>query len=312
MTSLQQVTDELYENMHIPVAGADEIGEYLLQTSGKHLRPLCVLLAGRACGDENPRQIQLAVVLELIHTATLLHDDVVDDSSLRRGHYTVNKMWSNAHSVLTGDYLYSRAFVLMSGIEMPELFKSLATATNEIATGELHQLTSIGRLSLSEEEYHQIIRRKTGALFSIACSGAALLTGAAPDIQKSLGAFGMLLGEAFQVTDDLLDYTGTHEQTGKNPGDDLREYKITLPLIRALQTADADTRAALERCIRDDSDASIDESVRLVRQTDALEYTRAQAQALYQQACENLQPLPESPYRQALQDLAEFAIKRTG
>ncbi|MBF2756004.1 MAG: polyprenyl synthetase family protein [Gammaproteobacteria bacterium AqS3] len=313
----------LMREMTPDIPQAADLGVYLNAHPGKRLRPLCALLAGGACGaDPNGEgQIQLACAVELLHTATLLHDDVVDDAGLRRGVATANAIWSNAHSVLLGDYLYSRAFFMMAQIGDISLFELFSRATHRIASGELHQLLNVNNSTLGEDEYRSIVRKKTGELFAASCTGGALIARADAETRRRLGDYGMAIGEAFQIIDDLLDYVGDADKTGKNIGADLREGKFTLPLIRALQQGGD----ALEKLLLDglrlrqstqQQDGGGDDSghlravIEAVHSTDALEYTQNAARRLAEEAVGHLAPLPGGIHKDALQRLAQFAVMR--
>lgn len=300
----------------------ESIGRYIVESGGKRLRPLIVLLGARACGATGNGHIRLAAIIEFLHTATLLHDDVVDRSGLRRGRATANALWGNAPSVLVGDFLYSRAFQLMVELENLDVMAILADATNVIAEGEVLQLANVGNSDLSEDSYREVIRCKTAMLFQAAAHSSAVLGlsgnhGDKPEPDDSTAAniehlrdYGLHFGVAYQLIDDWLDYAGDSEVMGKNVGDDLAEGKATLPLIYTIangQSADARlVRDALESKCSDQLDAVC----AAVARSGALDYTKAQACKASDMAIEALLELPENPYRDALEDLARAAIAR--
>ena len=292
----------------------EEIGQHLVEAGGKRLRPLVVLLTANACAAESETRVKLAAVIEFLHTATLLHDDVVDSSGLRRGKLTANALWGNAPSVLVGDFVYSRAFQLMVELGQLDILAALAEATNVIAEGEVMQLANIGRLDLSEDDYRTIIDAKTAKLFEAAAHSAALLSPPTlphRDAQiAALKRYGQALGLAFQLVDDSLDYAGDAAALGKNVGDDLAEGKLTLPLIVALRDGDASTRRVISEALAR-KDASALPAVQAALQAcDALGYTQRAAEREIAKAKAALEVLSPSPYRDALAELADFALHR--
>lgn len=287
-----------------------EIGNYIVESGGKRLRPLLTLLSARAAGYDGPNAIPLAAVIEFLHTATLLHDDVVDMSELRRGRPTANQQWGNAPSVLVGDFLYSRAFQMMVEIGNTDVMAVLARATNVIAEGEVLQLTRIGDLELDEAAYLDVIYRKTAMLFEAATHAGALLSGAPAEIKQRLQCFGAEFGRAYQVVDDALDYVGDTEVMGKAVGDDLREGKLTLPLIHALRSGDPAQVALIRSAVRERSDAEADRIIGIVRDTGGIDYTRDVARRHSLAARECLDVLPASPHRDAMVRLVEIALDR--
>ena len=304
----------------------ESIGRYIVESGGKRLRPLIVLLGARACGVTGKGHVRLAAIIEFLHTATLLHDDVVDRSGLRRGRATANALWGNAPSVLVGDFLYSRAFQLMVELENLDVMSILADATNVIAEGEVLQLANVGNSDLSEDGYREVIRCKTAMLFQAAAHSSAVLglsrdpkenlkEHQEPDETKAaniehLRDYGLHFGVAYQLIDDWLDYAGDSDVMGKNVGDDLAEGKATLPLIYTIANgapADAQlVRDALESKCSDQLDAVC----AAVARSGALDYTKAQAKRASDMAIDALLQLPENPYRDALEDLARAAIAR--
>ena len=293
------------------VALINSISDYIIGAGGKRMRPLLLLLFARALGYKGAsNHYLLAAVVEFIHTATLLHDDVVDESGLRRGRKTANAEFGNAASVLVGDFLYSRAFQMMLAVDDMRVMAVLADATNTIAEGEVLQLLNVHNADTDELRYLEVVRRKTAKLFEAATRLGAILGRAAPQIEEGLAQYGMHVGTAFQLIDDVLDYSGDLNETGKNLGDDLNEGKPTLPLIYVLRKgspAQAQTvRHAIERGGRDDFAAVLD----AITQTGALDYARAQARIEAAAACSAIERLPNSKYRDSLVQLADFAVNR--
>jgi octaprenyl-diphosphate synthase len=291
----------------------NQIGEHIIGAGGKRLRPLLVLLTARACGagDDEQACIRLAAIVEFIHTATLLHDDVVDESSLRRGRKTANALWGNAASVLVGDFLYSRAFQMMVGIDRMAVMRVLADTTNAIAEGEVLQLLHLGDPDLSEARYFDVIRRKTAILFAAACRLGAIATGQPVEVADALADFGLQLGIAFQIADDVLDYAGDASTIGKHLGDDLAEGKVTLPLIVAQRRGTPEQVEVIRAAIREGRREALPQIVAAIRQTDALDQSLDQAREHADLARERLSALPPSNWRDALLTLADYAVTRT-
>ena len=300
----------IHEQLHSDVALVSKIGEYIIRSGGKRLRPLLVLLTARACGYNDNRHIPLAAIIEFLHTATLLHDDVVDESGLRRGQQTANSLWGNAPSVLVGDFLYSRAFQMMVSLENFQLLHILANATNVIAEGEVMQLMNVHDADVSEEKYMEVIRCKTAMLFQASCETAAILSKVNTEVQQAMANYGNYLGIAFQLIDDRLDYDGDAETMGKNLGDDLAEGKPTLPLIHVLKHGSDEQKALVREAIEQGGLDKIEDISAAVRSSGALEYTTGKAHLYANKAIDCLQHLPESKYRSAMEDLARFAISR--
>lgn len=289
----------------------NQIADHIIGSGGKRLRPMLHALSARAAGYHGEEHIKLAAVIEFIHTSTLLHDDVVDESGLRRGKQTANALWGNAASVLVGDFLYSRSFQLMVELDDMRVMRILADTTNTIAEGEVLQLLNIGNADVDEAAYLAVIERKTAVLFAAATELGGLL-GKLPDAQlAALRQFGMELGYAFQIADDLLDYTGDATTLGKNIGDDLAEGKPTLPLIYTLERADAGEASALRAAIKHGGLESLDHVIREIHESGALERTRERALAHATAAHAALAALPPSPYRDALATLADYSVQRT-
>jgi octaprenyl-diphosphate synthase len=287
-----------------------QVSSYIVAAGGKRLRPALLLLMCGALGYRGEQRYNLAAVVEFIHTATLLHDDVVDESTLRRGRATANEAFGNPASVLVGDFLYSRAFQMMVDAGNMRVMQTLAEATNVIAEGEVLQLMNMHDASLSEEGYLRVIRSKTAKLFEASARLAALLAGSSPLIEQSCADYGQSLGTAFQVIDDVLDYDGDVLEMGKNLGDDLREGKATLPLIIAMQRGTDAERSTVQQAIESGGTGQIDSIIAIVQKTGALEATRKAAAAEAQRALNALQNLPQNPYSGALRELASQLLER--
>ena len=292
----------------VPLVG--EVARYIISAGGKRLRPVLLLLACGALGYQGRQRHNLAAVVEFIHTATLLHDDVVDESTLRRGRPTANESFGNPASVLVGDFLYSRAFQMMVDAGSMRVMQVLADATNVIAEGEVLQLMNMHDASLDEEGYLRVIRSKTAKLFEASARLGAILARQDETIETACATYGQALGTAFQVIDDVLDYDGNSTEMGKNLGDDLREGKATLPLILAMQRGSAKQAATVRRAIESGSLEQLDEIVGIVRSTGALQATRDAAAAEAQRAIEAVRLLPDNPYRQAMLTLASQLLSR--
>lgn len=290
-----------------PLVG--EIGRHILDAGGKRLRPLLVLLTAAACNYKGDQHTSLAAIIECLHTATLLHDDVVDASGLRRGRLTANAHWGNAPSVLVGDFIYSRAFQMMVRLGNLAVMEALAKATNVIAEGEVMQLANVRNLGITEADYMRTISCKTAALFAVSSQAAALLAGADQEQVEAFRRYGEHLGLAFQLTDDLLDYTGDTADLGKNPGDDLAEGKLTLPLIHALQQAPEEAGLIKQALAEEGSEARAP-VVRLLEECGALEYTAHKARDQIVQAMTALETAVAEDSRAALAQLARFAVSR--
>ena len=292
----------------VPLVG--EVARYIISAGGKRLRPALLLLVAGALGYTGAQRFNLAAVVEFIHTATLLHDDVVDDSTLRRGRPTANESFGNPASVLVGDFLYSRAFQMMLDARDMRVMEILAEATNVIAEGEVLQLMNMHDASLGEDGYLRVIRSKTAKLFEASTRLAAVLAGSPPAIEQACADYGQALGTAFQVIDDVLDYDGNAAEMGKNLGDDLREGKATLPLIAAMERAAPAQRALIRGAIEQGSVDALDEIVAIVRQTGALDVARQAAAAEAQRAVDCLALLPRNAYSEGLLQLASSLLDR--
>lgn len=289
----------------------NQISEYIINAGGKRLRPLVHLLSARACGYRGTAHTQLAAVIEFIHTATLLHDDVVDGSERRRGQQTAHQVWGNAASVLVGDFLYSRSFQLMVELESNRIMSILADTTNTIAAGEVLQLMQLGDIDLDESGYLKVISDKTACLFAAAARLGAVISGSPEHVELSLADFGFALGQAFQITDDWLDYSGKDMSLGKNLGDDLAEGKVTLPLILALKAAQQADRDFLIETIHAGGTDQLERVREVLAKTGALDASIERANAFSQRACRALQALPQTPERDSLELLARFAVDRS-
>jgi octaprenyl-diphosphate synthase len=296
--------------LHSEVALVNQVGEYIVNSGGKRLRPALVVLSAKAFGYSGKYHHDLAAVVEFIHTATLLHDDVVDESELRRGRATASALFGNAASVLVGDFLYSRAFQMMVEVNNMRVMQTLADATNTIAEGEVLQLLNCHDANVGAENYLHVIHCKTAKLFEAAMRLGAILAGADEAIEQAAAKYGMHLGTAFQLVDDVLDYSADEQETGKNLGDDLAEGKPTLPLIYAMQQGDARQAEVVRAAIEQGDITRFAEVLQVVQQTGALEYTRQQAQIESDIACAELTFFPESNYKQSLLELAHFAATR--
>jgi octaprenyl-diphosphate synthase len=289
----------------------NQIADHIIAGGGKRLRPMLHVLAAGAAGYTGAQHVKLAAVIEFIHTSTLLHDDVVDESDLRRGRKTANALWGNAASVLVGDFLYSRSFQLMVELDDMRVMRILADTTNTIAEGEVLQLLNIGNADVDEAAYLAVIERKTAVLFAAATELGGLLGGLPADQVAALRRYGMELGYAFQIADDVLDYTSDTDTLGKNIGDDLAEGKPTLPLIYALQQATSEEMQAIRQAIEHGELTALDRVLATIRRSGALERTHARAVQHAQAAREALAMLPASAYRDALAALANYSVQRT-
>lgn len=305
------VNDLIIRQLHSDVGLVENIGHYLVEAGGKRLRPLMVLLTANALGYQQKQHLDLAAIIEFIHTATLLHDDVVDMSSLRRGRATANAKWGNAPSVLVGDFLYSRAFQMMVAIGNMEIMAILSNATNRISEGEVQQLANARDPEVNEASYFNVIDKKTAVLFAAACEVAAVLAAASDSQRQALKAYGHHVGMAFQLVDDALDYTGEAETLGKNVGDDLAEGKPTLPLIHAMNTGTAAQKELIAGAIRAGDSSQLDNILAIVRDTGAIEYTLNAARRHVAEAQKQLETLPTSAYSKAMFDVAAFSLART-
>lgn len=307
---MQAIDGVISARLSSEVVLINQIGHYIVGSGGKRLRPALVVLAGRQCGAKLEHIHELAAVIEFIHTATLLHDDVVDESSLRRGRNTANAEFGNAASVLVGDFLYSRAFQMMVSVANPRVMEVLAEATNIIAEGEVLQLLNIKDPDTNEEKYLRVVRYKTAKLFQAASQVGAILGGAAPQDEQALADYGTHLGTAFQLIDDVLDYSGDEGETGKHLGDDLAEGKPTLPLIHAMKSGNAAQRESIRKAILEGGHEGLESVIAAIHETGALDYSRKAARAEADLAMAAIAHLPDSVYRAALLELCVFAVER--
>ena len=306
----EQVNRLIVEQLHSDVDMVENVGHYIVDAGGKRLRPLLVLLAAASLGECRPDHVKFAAVVEFIHTATLLHDDVVDISSLRRGRPTANAEFGNAPSVLVGDFLYTRAFQLMVQLDNMDVLRHMADTTNTIAAGEVLQLVRAGNPETSEDQYLDVITRKTAILFAAGCYGAAALSRRQEPQRQSLQRFGLNLGIAFQIIDDVLDYEGDPGTMGKNVGDDLTEGKPTLPLIHTLRNGTDSERTLVTRAITEKSADQIEAVLAAVRRSGSLAYSRDRARHYHDLALAELQQLPASAARDSLQRIVALSIDR--
>jgi octaprenyl-diphosphate synthase len=308
---MRRVDAVIRERLSSRVALIDQIGQYIVNAGGKRIRPKLVLLFSQALGYSGPVRHELAAIVEFIHTATLLHDDVVDESALRRGRATANAMFGNAASVLVGDFLYSRAFQMMVGVNRMRVLDVLADATNTIAEGEVLQLMNTHDPDISVDDYLRVIRFKTAKLFEASARLGAVVADAPLEVEEASASFGRCLGTAFQLVDDLLDYEGDSQELGKNVGDDLREGKPTLPLLLAMERCSDRDRELLRQAIRGGEIKRLDEVIELVRRSGAIQATRDAARAEADLAATNLAALPASSARDALLELCVRSVYRS-
>ena len=306
---LAGVDEVIRQRLKSVVPLVDQVAEHIIAGGGKQLRPLLVVLAGRACGHR-PTHIEAAAFIEFIHTATLLHDDVVDGSSLRRGRYTANEVFGNQASVLVGDFVYSRAFQMMASLASQPVMEIMAEATNVIAEGEVMQLMNAHDPDTTERRYLEVIYRKTAKLFEAGARVAAVLAGGPPSLCSALAAYGRHLGTAYQLVDDVLDYRSNPAERGKNLGDDLAEGKPTLPLIHALRHGSDAQRAAIRAAIEHGS-AELEPIIAAIEATGGLDYAARLAKESAAQALTAIDALPETPYKVGLTALARFAVEHT-
>ena len=308
---MAQVDDLIRARLSSDVMLINQISGHIITAGGKRLRPLLAVLAAKAMGYDGKQHTALASIIEFIHTATLLHDDVVDESDLRRGRKTANALWGNAPSVLVGDFLYSRAFQLMIELDSMPIQRRLANTTNQIAEGEVLQLLHVHNPDTDEAAYLNVIERKTAVLFSAATGLAAHISGASDALQEQMNLYGLHLGLAFQIADDVLDYTGDAEALGKNLGDDLQEGKATLPVIHAMSHADDALNLRLRTIIEQGDGSAMPEVLAAIEQAGSLAYSIDKAKQHSQQAKSALQDVPESEWKKALLDLADYSVIRT-
>ncbi|BDT57857.1 octaprenyl diphosphate synthase [Massilia varians] len=309
-TDMEAVNTVIRQRLHSEVSLVNQIAEYIISAGGKRIRPVLVLLLANAYGYKGTDHHELAAVVEFIHTATLLHDDVVDESSMRRGRQTANALFGNAASVLVGDYLYSRSFEMMTSLDNMRVMSILSRATTVIAEGEVLQLLNMHDPDVTHESYLNVIRSKTAKLFEAAAELGALVGGAGDEQIAAAGEYGRSLGTAFQLIDDVLDYAGDAAEIGKNLGDDLREGKPTLPLIWLMENGTPEQRQLVRSCIEHGDEAQFEAVLAAVSSSGALAYTRQQAEQAARRAAEAIAGLPESVYKASLLQLCSFAVDR--
>jgi octaprenyl-diphosphate synthase len=307
---MAQVDQVIRQRLRSEVALVNQVAEYIIASGGKRLRPAMVVLCANALGYRGSHHHELAAVVEFIHTATLLHDDVVDESALRRGRDTANALFGNAASVLVGDFLYSRAFQMMVSVQDMHIMEILAEATNVIAEGEVLQLMNCNDPDISEDAYLRVIRYKTAKLFEASGRLGAVVAQAGNEVEAALGLYGMHLGTAFQLVDDVLDYSGNAEQTGKNVGDDLAEGKPTLPLLHVIRHGTPEQAAKVRHAIEQGAAEEFTEILAAIQSTGALDYTLECARSEAKVAADALNCLPDSAYKDALIELCGFAVDR--
>lgn len=305
------VNQLILDQLHSDVDLVETISQHLVDSGGKRIRPLLVLLAAKCCGYEGRDHILLATIIEFLHTATLLHDDVVDMSELRRGRSTANAVFGNAPSVLVGDFLYSRAFQMLVQLADLPIMAIMANCTNQIAEGEVQQLTNARNPDLSEQQYRDVIQAKTAILFEAAAETAAILSSVNKQQQQALKNYGAHLGMTFQLVDDLLDYDGDTEAMGKNVGDDLAEGKMTLPLIHTLNNSSEQDAKLIREAVLNNRPEHAAKIIALVKSSNALIYTQEKAELEANLAIKQLDSLPDNRYRSALKDLAKQALNRS-
>ena len=310
-SDLRQVDAVIQARLATDVALIDQIAHYIVNAGGKRIRPRLVLLVSQALGFTGPERYELAAIVEFIHTATLLHDDVVDESSMRRGRATANAVFGNAASVLVGDFLYSRAFQMMVSVNRMRVLQVLADATNVIAEGEVLQLMNMHDPDLAVEDYLRVIRYKTAKLFEASARLGAVLACSPMEVEERCASYGRSLGTAFQLVDDLLDYEGDSRELGKNIGDDLREGKPTMPLLIAMERGSTSERQLIRQAIEGGEAHRLDEVVRVVRRTGALDATRDAALREADVARASVEPMPRSEARDALIDLCVRSVHRS-
>ncbi len=314
-TDMQAVDELITRRLQSDVVLVNQLSNYIIKSGGKRLRPMLALLMARACGYKGDRHVDVAAIVEFIHTATLLHDDVVDESDMRRGKETANNVWGNQAAVLVGDFLYSRAFEMMVDVDEMQVMSIMAQTTNTIAEGEVLQLLNINDADTSEERYFEVIYSKTAKLFEAACQLGAVLAGLSEEQEKAVAQYGLHLGTAFQLVDDILDYIADSDEMGKNVGDDLAEGKPTLPLIyamrKSLENNEAEDAALVKSAIEEGGLEYIDEVMKIIEKTQALEYTIEAAKRETQLANQSLDNLPDNEFKTALIDLANYSLSRT-
>ncbi|MEM8844266.1 MAG: octaprenyl diphosphate synthase [Pseudomonadota bacterium] len=309
-TDMEGVNAQIRAQLHSDVALIQQMGEYIVNSGGKRLRPVLAIIAARACGYEGEKHHLTAAIIEFIHTATLLHDDVVDSSDLRRGKETANSIWGNEASVLVGDFIFSRSFQMMVKVGQMKVMEILSAASNTIAEGEVLQLLNCNDPETTEQQYMDVIRCKTAKLFEAAAQLGPVLAEESVEVEKALSAYGLHLGTSFQLIDDVLDYHSESEAIGKNVGDDLAEGKPTLPIIHAIKNGNSEQVDKLSRIIREGARDQLEEVLDIIHSTNALDYTEQLAKQEVDYAKQAIKCLPDSDYKIALNSLAEFSVSR--
>jgi octaprenyl-diphosphate synthase len=307
---MQSVNTVIQNSLHSEVALVNQIADYIINSGGKRLRPALVLLSAGLFGNINAAHHKIAAVVEFIHTATLLHDDVVDESAKRRGRHTANALFGNAASVLVGDFVYSRAFQMMVSIQNMRVMEVLSNTTNAIAEGEVLQLLNIHNAMVTDDDYMQVIHYKTAKLFEAATQLGAIISNASSQDERALAMYGMHIGTAFQLIDDVLDLSGNATEIGKNLGDDLNEGKPTLPLIYAMHQGNSEESSAIKQAILHGGLEHLPTVLKAVERTGALEHTRSLAQREADLACAQIQHFKTSAFKEALMNLAQFSVLR--
>ncbi len=314
-SDMKAVDNLIQRRLQSDVVLVNQLSTYIINSGGKRLRPMLALLMARACGYEGERHVDIATIVEFIHTATLLHDDVVDESDMRRGKETANNVWGNQAAVLVGDFLYSRSFEMMVDVNEMRVMQIMASTTNIIAEGEVLQLLNVNDADTNEERYLEVIYSKTAKLFEAACQLGAVLSGLPIEEEKAVAAYGTHLGTAFQLVDDILDYSADSEAMGKNVGDDLAEGKPTLPLIYALKISEENNEVKdatlIRQAIEEGGLEHIDTVMQIIKKTKSLEYTQSVAIKETKLAITSLEFLPSSDFKTALINLADFSVART-
>lgn len=307
---MEAVNQVIRQRLSSEVALVNQLGHYIIDSGGKRLRPMLAVLSARAYGYEGDKHQLLAAIVEFIHTATLLHDDVVDESDMRRGQETANALFGDAASVLVGDFLYSRAFEMMVDVDSMRVMEIMAQTTNVIAEGEVMQLLNVHDAETTEARYREVIHCKTAKLFEAATRLGAVLCDRPQEEEDAIARYGMHLGAAFQLIDDVLDYSSNSDDMGKNVGDDLAEGKPTLPLIYAMEQGSDEQSTIIRKAIEQGGYDMIDEVQAIIKETGALDYTRTIAQEEADKAIEQLAHMPDSEYKKALEVLAQFSVLR--
>lgn len=306
----EAVNQLIIETIQSQVGLIDDLSSHIVNSGGKRIRPLLLLLASRACGYSGNDHITLAAMVEFFHTATLLHDDVVDESSMRRGRETANAIWGSKASILVGDFLFTQSVQLMIKVGNMDVLTMMGDSSHTISCGEVKQLANRHNPSLSFEDYMEVIQAKTAILFAAATGISALISSCDKDFVEAMYAYGLHMGNAFQIIDDVLDYDANAEHLGKNVGDDLADGKATLPLIRAYQLADAAQRRLIEDSLREGKRENLSQIQAIIQDTDAINFSIDYAKAEIEKSLQGLQGLEQSPYKDALEALAQFALYR--